>query len=43
VEFPPPFSPNLTMNLTYLCYGPSKVRQQLVTKQSFRLMPVKIG
>jgi hypothetical protein len=21
-----PFSPNLTMNLTYLCYGPPKVK-----------------
>ena len=30
------FSPNLTMNLTYLCYGPPKVNQKQWRKKGFR-------
>ncbi len=30
------FSPNLTMNLTYLCYGPPKIDQTVTSKKGFR-------
>ncbi len=32
-------SPNLTMNLTYLCYGSSKVGQGLLCVKAFRPTP----
>ncbi len=30
------FSPNLTMNLTYLCYGPPNIDQTITSKKGFR-------
>jgi hypothetical protein len=36
-----PFSPNLTINLTYLCYGPPKVRGTSLEGKAFGRIPLK--
>ena len=36
------FSPNLTMNLTYLCYGPPKIDLRHPRPKSFRLKSISM-